>query len=299
MSSRTALQAEFNRVVVIGAGALGSLLAQKLVQLGATVERFDITPRVGVHYTDARAPNSELTIALQQADLVVAALPADVLCAALPRLCKAIHPDALLVETGSVKSVVQSVIETKGLEVETLGINPMFAPSIGFEGQAVCAVRFLPGPRSERFENCLRAWNASVVRLSAREHDQCVAVVQVATHAAILAFGTAISSAQVDMKDLLSIATPPFKVLLMLLSRLLGLGPSVCWDIQADNPLAPAAREALLRGLATCTQLTAVERDAPGFESWLRQLAQPLLPLTPLLATNADRLLSAAAALKL
>jgi prephenate dehydrogenase len=93
--------------------------------------------------------------------------------------------------------------------------------------------------------------------MTSADHDRLTAGAQALTHAAVLAFGLALSDLKVAIAELDVIAPPPHQTLLALLARIAGGAPEVYWDVQAANPHAAPARAALagsLRRLAAMVQ---------------------------------------------
>jgi 4-amino-4-deoxyprephenate dehydrogenase len=240
----------YDAVVVGGRGAVGTLLAQLLADDGSTVLTVD---RVAAQHQDTRidhvvgdvtSPDELLTSHLNGADIVVLAVPKSI---ALQAVSRSLPATALLVETLSVKSGFASAMNSTTGPV--VGINPMFAPALGMEGRPVAAVTHRPGPAADEFLEQVRSWGARVVELDADTHDRLAAATQALTHAAVLAFGSALGELGVDASLVDAVAPPPARTLLALLARVSGGEPEVYWDVQAGNPHAAAARSALARGL--------------------------------------------------
>jgi prephenate dehydrogenase len=247
---------------------------------------------------DAMAPSPALAADLAVADLVVLALPERVIWSALPVITSCLAPGALIVETGSVKAPMVPLCKAAPPGIEILGINPMFAPAIGFSGQNVALVRYKHGPMCVTFEACLREWNARVTALDGERHDHVMAVVQAALHAAILSFGAVLVGAPVELDEMLAVATPPFRAMLFLIARILGQSAEVYWDIQALNVWAAAARAKLAAGVSTCDELALQPQGLPAFEAWLARMSGTLKPILPELQHGAQSFLGAVPAIK-
>ncbi|MGH3915664.1 MAG: prephenate dehydrogenase/arogenate dehydrogenase family protein [Pseudonocardiaceae bacterium] len=241
-------------VVVGGAGAVGDMFAQLLEDAGAQVCVLDITPPdvVGSARRFERADitmlNQQVLTELGEADLVLLAVSERVALAAIASVHEALKPGALLAETLSVKSRVTAVVRTDAPRTEVVGLNPMFAPSLGMAGNPVAAVVTHGGPRTCELLRLVTAWGGRVVRMDAEEHDRVVTAVQVLTHAAVLAFGFALAELDIGIEELSALASPPHAMMLALLARIVSGTPEVYWDVQSANLRAPEAREALIRG---------------------------------------------------
>ncbi|MFC5743205.1 prephenate dehydrogenase [Dyella tabacisoli] len=279
----------FKTAVVIGAGAVGQMFAQLLTERGTLVTCFDSEPRNGAASGDACQPSGKLAAAAADAELIVLALPERALSVALERIGALARRDALLVETSSVKTPLESIKHTVLRDREVLGVNPMFAPSAGIAGHVVVTVHHGAGPASTCFEQLLAAHGARLVALSAERHDRMTALVQALGHAAILGFADALAHAGEPLDDLLAIAPPPFRVLMSLVARMLGQSPEVYWDIQSGNPHAIQARALLADGVDRCNEAGGTVPLA-DFETWLAQLTRYGGPALPALGTDCARL---------
>lgn len=235
---------------VVGAGAVGGMIADVLDRNGVRVERFDLAAREGVVAGDACAPTGALLAALGSVDAVVLALPEAPLLRALPVVASLLRTDALLVETASVKQPFESLLADAMGARETVGINPMFAPSVGMQGQPVALVRRRPTPVGDAFLAMLAAEGAHLVPLDAAAHDRMAAAMQSLVHASILAFGAALQASGESIEDLLRIAPPPFRALTALAARIVGQSRDTYWDIQSTNADAQRMRTLLAGSLA-------------------------------------------------
>jgi 4-amino-4-deoxyprephenate dehydrogenase len=277
------------RVVVAGgSGAVGSLFAERLQEAGHDVVVVDLVDRGPVGRAtrfvrgDVGDPATELTDLVRTAGAVLLCVPEPVALVALARLAGALRPDALVVDTLSVKTTVVPALRAAALvagdEAEALSINPMFAPSLGFADHPVATVVVRDGPRGRALLDLIEQWGARVVTVTADRHDRVTAAAQVLTHAAVIAFGAALAELDIDIADLDRMGPPPHTALLSLLARIASGAPEVYWDVQAANPHAPAARRALARGV---TQLTGVveDGDRAAFGDLLDRLSGVLGPL--------------------
>ncbi|TWP48851.1 prephenate dehydrogenase/arogenate dehydrogenase family protein [Lentzea tibetensis] len=262
-------------VVVGGAGQVGELFT-RLCLKGGRVVSIDggdtLVPGAESVTGDACTPTDAMLDEISEADVVIFALPERAALAAARACAPAVRPGTLLVETLSVQQVV-----TRGLTVlaeergaEVCGLNPMFAPALGFDGNAVAAIRVVDGPRTATMIDLIEDSGADVVTMSAEEHDRITAVLQAATHAAVLAFGSVVAE-QGDIKALIALAPPPHLTLLALLARITGGNLDVYWDIQAANPSAADARAALSEAVTVLDKLATVG-DRDGFWEWVRRI---------------------------
>ncbi|NTY62329.1 prephenate dehydrogenase [Mycolicibacterium sphagni] len=276
------------RVVIAGgSGAVGSAFAEHLSESGNDVVIVDhAVPRPTHQVTrfvrgDISDPGAEVADVVRSAEAVLLCVPEPAALVAIGRLVGTVRPDALIVDTSSVKSTVvralQEVTMISG-EVEALSLNPMFAPALGFAGHPVASVVVRDGKRGRALLNLIEEWGARVENVTADQHDRLSAATQALTHAAVIAFGAALAELNVDIADLDRIAPPPHAALLSLLARITSGAPEVYWDVQAANPYAPAARRALSRGVSQLADV--VDSDDPAaFGDLLDRLSGVLGPL--------------------
>lgn len=238
----------YDSVVVGGSGAVGTMIARLLARDGRSVVTVDpcvgiaseklVTHRLG----DMLEPDEGLRAILREARLVVLAVPESV----GERVSFAhFAPGALVVETLSVKSGFAAKVAADAPHLAVVGINPMFAPSLGIEGRPVAAVTHRHGPGVDEFLADIAEWGGRVVEVDADTHDRLAAATQALTHASVLAFGSALATLDVDPALVEAIAPPPARAALALLARITGGEPEVYWDVQSGNPYAGAARAAL------------------------------------------------------
>jgi prephenate dehydrogenase len=198
------------RVVVAGgSGAVGSLFAERLQESGNDVVVVDLTAPGPTHPAtrfvrgDISDPGAEVTDLVRAADAVLLSVPEPVALVAIDRMTGALRPNALIVDTLSVKTTVvpalRAAVMTGG---EALSLNPMFAPSLGFAGHPVASVIVRDGKRGRVLRNLIEQWGARVVTVTADQHDRTTAAAQVLTHAAVIAFGAALAELDVDIADL-------------------------------------------------------------------------------------------------
>lgn len=266
-------------VVLGGSGQVGALFAGLLRRYGPVVVVDVVPPSDGGAWvdSDAIAPTSACLAALREADVVVVALPERTAVAAIRTCAEALRPGTLVVDTLSVKrSVAACLAEVAATrDVEACGVNPMFAPALGFAGRAVAVVRIAAGPRTATLLSRIAGAGARVVEVSPDAHDRATAVLQAATHAAVLAFGQVVAAHSGDVGVLVDLAPPPHLTMLALLARITGGNPEVYWDIQCGNPYAESARRALAIAVADLDGVLTTQRQEI-FAEWLRRIDERL-----------------------
>ena len=269
-------------VVAGGAGAVGSMLTGQWSASGAAVLALDTSADAG---HDIRCPNEWAADVVAAADVVVLAVPEVVALTAVGVVGPLLRPGAVLVETLSVKSRFADAVAAADIDpgASVVGVNPMFAPSLGLPGRAVAVVIHRGGPAADVVVSDLAGWGARIQETTADQHDRWCAAMQALTHAAVLSFGLALEDLGVGVDETAGLSPPPHTVATALLARIALGTPEVYRDVQVANPYARQAREALVRGMS---RLSAVCED--GVESdFADLLADAGVPLGDLAATRA------------
>ncbi|WP_326699993.1 prephenate dehydrogenase [Streptomyces sp. NBC_01754] len=249
---------------------MGRLFTALLADAGRDVRVIDPEPltaeRTGIRRLegDITAPGRALSAELAEADLVLLAVPESVALAAMPALADVLPSHTLLADTLSVKSRIAAAVADHAPGLQTVGLNPMFAPALGVADRPVAAVVLRGGPLVEELLGLVAASGGRIVRMDAERHDRLAAASQALTHATVLAFGQALSELDVEIEELAAVAPPPHATLLALLARITSGTPEVYWDVQFANPLAGSARDALARGVDRLRDL-AREGDEEDF----------------------------------
>jgi prephenate dehydrogenase len=288
---------EITRATILGAaGHIGRLLAGQLVSSGVAVTGIDLCPPqagdsagVTMLQGDAAAPGDEARRAIAAADAVLICLPEEAALAALPGLLKLAAADAVLIDTLSVKQPMAAARLAASTTQEHLSINPMFSPKLGFEGQNVAVVTIVAGPRGPAFVRLLESWGAQAAQVTAAEHDRMTALMQAATHAALLSLGMVLCDWDYDVQTGLRMATPPHRIWLAQLARICDAAPDVYWDIQRSNAAGPAARHAVANSLSRLDALVQAGRREE-FDQMLARIGAVLAPRKNELLACADRL---------
>lgn len=270
----------YDTVVVGGRGAVGSLFAAMIAADGRSVTTIDPaaideTKQAGsapgvTHLTgDILEPDDAVRAVLQHCSTVVLAVPESV----AERVSFSHFTSAqLLVDTLSVKSGFAAKVDADAPPFEVLGVNPMFAPSLGMDGRPVATVAYRRGPGVDGFLARITAWGGNVVEVDADTHDRLAAATQALTHASVLAYGSAVAALDLDPALLDAVAPPPARTSLALLARISGGEPEVYWDVQAGNPYAADARAALAQAVDTLDAVVASGSQA-AFAHLMRQAA--------------------------
>jgi len=267
-------------LVIGGVGAVGSLFCRLLLKNYKHVVAMDLqydedSQIDGVVYVQGNANDTKPTDLLQKAKLILLAIPEAPAIEFIESFGRLLQPGQCLIDTLSVKSAVVEHLRKLNPGFEMLSINPMFGPDLGFQNQSVACVEVNAGPISQHFLSMIRDAGSTVVVVTAEEHDHYTAATQAATHAAILSFGMTLAKINYTSDAARPIWTPPHKTLLALLARILAADPEVYRDVQASNPFAKEARQAMTDSLVVLEQIVLSGRPEKFRE--LFELLKPVL----------------------
>ncbi|WP_041476192.1 prephenate dehydrogenase dimerization domain-containing protein [Pseudomonas ogarae] len=242
-----------NVLILGGAGMVGSFIAGILSKTENTLTVVDVVPpRAPLDHCviDVLNMPERVPALLEAATVIIFALPEDVAIRGLECFVEQIPSVNVIVNTCSVQAPFQSRAAELFPGVASVGINPMFAPTLDCTGRPVVLCERQESEAGGRLATLLQANAMRVTRLSPDEHDQVMAVCQALPHAAILAFAFALERSGCDMDTLHAVAPPPMKTMLSLAARILHNAPVIYWDIQKHNSAGQQQRDQLSASLA-------------------------------------------------
>ncbi len=279
-------------VVVGAAGGFGRLFSELLADAGCDVVGVDLAPEpsgcrlASFLRADVTEPDAALRERVREVACLVLCLPEHAALTAIELLGPSLRPDALLVDTLSVKTPVVAAVQAARPRAEALSLNPLFGPDLGLAGRNVAAVSLYGGPRSDAFLELLRSRGVCLSVVTAAEHDRHAAATQVATHAALFAFGLCLE--RLDFTPDPALATPLHRALLSLLARVVAHDPEVYRRIQSDNPHGGDTRALFAEALSELDESVAGQ---PAFEELFATLRRLIEPVQVELLERAERML--------
>jgi prephenate dehydrogenase len=249
------------RVLVVGAGTMGRWLGGLV---DATVAFADADPEaadraataVGDAETAPLDPDDD-----ESYDIVCVAVPMTAAADALEMHAE--RADRAVVDLTGEMAVAVTAMREHAPDVERLSLHPLFAPENA--PGTVAAVHDHRGPVTDALRDALAAAGNDLFDTTVSEHDDAMATVQSATHAAILTWQLAAE----DVRD--EFHTPLSRELADLAAHVTSQEPRVYADIATRYPsgrtaladatarLANADREAFLDAFETARERT----DAP------------------------------------
>lgn len=239
-------------LIIGGAGIVGRFIAGVLADAGHAPIIIDREPAgraFDQRVMDALQLPEQAPELLDAVTTLVLALPEDVALQVLERYAPVMPSLRLLVNICSVQQPFQERAARLLPGVPSLGINPMFSPTLDCRGRPVVLCERQPGAAGARFATLLAAQGMRVRHLCPEAHDRTLAVCQTLPHAAVLAFAFALQRSECDPQLLAELAPPPMQTLFALAARILHNPPQTYWDIQRHNRHGARQREYLAGGL--------------------------------------------------
>ncbi|WP_417437720.1 bifunctional chorismate mutase/prephenate dehydrogenase [Idiomarina sp.] len=221
-AAATSTQLERPVFVFGGKGALGARLVSQLRQTGYSVTTID---------KDDDWPDKD---DLNQAQLVLMSVPVNKtveLIKQLPPLAE----DCVLADVTSIKAApLNAMLEQHSGPV--VGLHPMFGPSV--QNLAKQLVVVTHGRQPERYQWLLDQfvnWGAHLHEVNADKHDDAMGWIQAMRHLSTFAYGVHLANEGVDIKDLLELSSPIYRMELMMIGRLFAQNAELYADIIAAN----------------------------------------------------------------
>ena len=278
-----------NYVILGASGSIGRMLVGMLESNGCScVTGVDVGSSWSpcIVKGDILRPDTRVTSALSNANVVVSALSNEVLSSAMDVLLKYTSSDCALIDTLSIKSSYAEVVSAYRGKIglrEVAGINPMFSGDLDPAGRPVAVVQydgFPYGVTCRRFFDILNRTGARIVEMDPISHDRSMATLQVLVHAGVMAFGRALCDERQDIDTLLTLAPPPFRVMLALVARMTCNRPEVYWEIQRDNPFSDEVRKSLIDSM-NCLDGVCKAGDVFSFRDIMESMAQGVVEPRP------------------
>ncbi|MGY6772063.1 bifunctional chorismate mutase/prephenate dehydrogenase [Gallibacterium sp. ZY190522] len=211
-------------VVVGGRGKLGGLFARYLINSGYNVEILDCDD-----WQQAKQ-------IIEGADMVLISVPITATESVIEKLQPYLHPEMLLADLTSVKTAPVS----KMMEIHqgaVVGLHPMFGPDIESMAKQVIAV--CEGRYPERYQWLLDQfyiWGAHLYQVTPQEHDHSMTYIQALRHFSTFANGLHLSRQPMQLKNLLALSSPIYRLELAMIGRLFAQDPELYADIIMDKP---------------------------------------------------------------
>lgn len=279
------------RVTIVGGrGLMGSFFASKLSEAGHQVTILG--------HSDWDKAKELLT----GKDLVLICVPIEYTTEVIQKTIKYLSPDTALADITSIKTpVLKTMLEYHPTAV--MGLHPMFGKVQSFLSQKVV---ICPGRRDEEFQwllELIKADGGELIYSTAEEHDRMMVAVQAVRQFTTLSLGVFLAEQELDTSRSLDFASPPYRLQLGMISRLLTQSAPMVIDIMLATPESRQAIEQLADTYCRLAQLVREGRReeliaefgaiqaylAPQLDPCLSESSHVISALSNFLAANSSK----------
>ncbi len=206
-------------VIIGGRGGMGRIFVRYFTASGYQVESS------GSRDWDTLPPK------LKGAVAVIVTVPIDRTVAIIERLAPLLDQESVLCDFTSVKTpAVEAMLRChKG---PVLGLHPMFGPDTKnlIKQVMVCAPGRCP-EKSVFLEEQFAYYGMRLVHCSAQEHDAAMSIIQGLRHFTTYCYGLFLAGVNPDLKKILELSSPIYRLELMMVGRLFAQAPELYCDI--------------------------------------------------------------------
>ncbi|HEY9007080.1 prephenate dehydrogenase [Ohtaekwangia sp.] len=213
------------KVTVVGLGLIGGSIAIDLRKAGVATELvgIDLNTNHALKAVELGLVDKILTEdkALSQADIVILAIPVNALCQLLPSVLDTVKSTAVVIDTGSTKSLICRTVAGHPKRSQLVAAHPIAGtensgPEAAFSGlfrnktNIICEKE---KSSDHALEVAMRAFNALGLRtifMEAEEHDKHVAYVSHLSHVSSFLLGQTVLDIEKDEKNIFALAGSGF-----------------------------------------------------------------------------------------
>ena len=209
-------------VVIGGKGQLGSLFVRLFDESGyevTIIDKYDWQDKAAV---------------FQVADLVLIAVPIHQTIAVIEAL-PILPANCIVADITSIKQKpVKAMLDKHTGPV--IGLHPMFGPGVeNLNGQTIITT---PGRKYEEtnwFISQLNEWGGQTLQISAAEHDDAMALIQVMRHFSTVAYGKHLMAEGAELSKITELSSPIYRIELAMVGRLFAQDPNLYTEIIFSN----------------------------------------------------------------
>lgn len=210
---------EMKRIVIIGGnGLLGKRFVEMFELSGYQVDIL------------GRANWEQAEEICSKAGLVIVGAPIDVTESVIEQLTY-LPDDCILADITSVKDApLQAMLKVhKG---PVVGLHPMFGPDISSFAKQV--IVYCDGRGKDKYMwliEQMRIWGAHLYNVDAKTHDESMTLIQALRHFTSFVYGVHLQEVNADLKQLLDLSSPIYRLELAMVGRLFAQEPALYADI--------------------------------------------------------------------
>jgi len=247
--------------IIGGKGKMGRLFANFFKEKGFKVLISDLKTKLN---------NIELA---QTADIVIISVPIALTEQTIKEIAPHIRKSALLSDLTSIKSTpVKAMLKSRA---EVIGLHPMFGSTNPISGQRI----IMCPARSKNWYSWLKSLfeenKITTEKMTAREHDTMMTLVQGLVHFADIAFAQTLKSLKIKPEKFLKFASPASEVKISFAARLLAQDPELYGSIQIHNPRNIKTFKKYLKNIERLMKIDS-NKDQKAFKKYFDQAAKYL-----------------------
>jgi chorismate mutase/prephenate dehydrogenase len=210
---------DMKRIVIIGGNGL---LGQRFVEM-FRLSGYDVDILGRSNWDQAEAICSK-------AGLVIVGSPIDVTTDVIQQL-NFLPKDCILADITSIKD--EPLTEMLAVhEGPVVGLHPMFGPDISSFAKQV--IVYCDGREPEKYQwliDQMKIWGAHLYPVAAPTHDQSMTLIQALRHFTSFVYGVHLQEVDADLKQLLDLSSPIYRLELAMVGRLFAQEPALYADI--------------------------------------------------------------------
>lgn len=192
-------------------------------------------------------------------DAILVAVPIEEIERISKTVLSRARPGGLVVDVASVKAgPIETMLAAVPPGVSVIGTHPMFGPRVeSLMGQTVvvCETSSADPRHVDAVKALIERYGGVVQDLTPKKHDELMLVVQGLPHFVHLALGETLRQGGWDLRDTLSLQTPPFRSAASVLGRLVDLQGERQAQLYATIQQTPGSSQLRKEFLAAATEL--------------------------------------------
>ncbi len=246
------------KVCIIGAnGCIGTFMHDLLSLKASEMILIDTayTESIGNKYNNdiTKMSNSMKSTIFSDITVIIFAVSTEKFLELFQNILPFLPHNTVVVDTTSTKCKVETyyekILQTHPAKLSILSLDPLFKPGIFLSTKPVAYFTKNETKESRELLTILINLGLDLFESSAQEHDAALSIVQVTVHALSLVFGKVMLESDISFNILSKYATPPFRLIMLLLHRIITGTSDVYWDIQYNNFKGQEARNQLKNSL--------------------------------------------------
>ncbi|WP_372880319.1 bifunctional chorismate mutase/prephenate dehydrogenase [Psychromonas sp.] len=210
---------KMKRIVIIGGNGL---LGQRFVEM-FKLSGYEVDILGRANWDQAKEICSH-------AGLVIVGSPIDVTVSVIEQLTY-LPDDCILADITSIKDApLEAMLKVhKG---PVVGLHPMFGPDISSFAKQV--IVYCDGRGEDKYQwliEQMKIWGAHLYNVDAKVHDQSMTLIQALRHFTSFVYGSHLKEVNADLKQLLDLSSPIYRLELAMVGRLFAQDPALYADI--------------------------------------------------------------------